>query len=213
MPESEVRRIVAFVPSRSGAYGSCTSTLTAAWLSGVSSMLLTEPTRRPPTCTSLSGTSWPAFSNRSVYCVPPLPRNSSSHAASRIASARASTAAARAIVTDDPPTLPGSEAAVRAGPGSLHPQGSLRCAGQEPADELVVEVEQLVGRAGLVDPALPEHRDVLGHAPGRHAVVGDDHVGAAVLLVDLLDQLAQQRGADRVEAGVGLVEQHDVGVE
>ena len=40
-----------------------------------------------------------------------------------------------------------------------------------------------------------------------------DDVGAAVLLVDLLDQLAQQRGADRVQAGVGLVEEHDVGLE
>src|SRR3712207_7836004 len=38
-------------------------------------------------------------------------------------------------------------------------------------------------------------------------------VGAAVLLVDLLDELAQERGADGVEARVGLVEEHDVRVE
>src|SRR5829696_5445014 len=200
MPDSEVRRIVAVVPSRSGAYGSSTLTLIAAWLSGVSSMLLTEPTRRPATWTSLSGTSWPAFSNTSVYSVPPFPRNSSSHAASRIASASARTAAARAIVTDYPPTLAGSEAPVRAGPGSLHPQGSLRCARQELADELVVGVEELVGRAGLDDAALPQHRDVLGDALGRHDVVRDHHVRAGVLLVDLLDQLAQQRSENRVEA-------------
>ena len=38
MPDSDVRRIVAFVPSRSGANGSSTRTLTAAWLSSVSSI-------------------------------------------------------------------------------------------------------------------------------------------------------------------------------
>src|SRR5215217_4770729 len=176
-------------------------------------MPLTEPTRRPPTWTSLSGTSWPAFSNTSVYSVPPEPRNSSSHAASRITSASASTAAPRAIVIAAPVALACSSWAVPAGPGSLHPQGSLRRARQELADELVVRVEQLVGGAGLDDPPLPQHRDVLGDALGGHDVVRDHHVGAAVLLVHLLDELAQQRGADRVQAGVGLVEQHDVGVE
>src|SRR5215213_6319948 len=149
MPDSEVSRIVAWVPSRSGAYGSCTLISTAASLSSVSSMLLTEPTRRPPTWTSLSVTSWPAFSNSSVYSLPPLPRKRSSQAASRIASARASTAAARGIVTEGPLTLAGSEADLHARPRSLHPQRTLRCAGQELTDELVVGVEQLVGRAGL----------------------------------------------------------------
>jgi hypothetical protein len=54
---------------------------------------------------------------------------------------------------------------------------------------------------------------VLGHAARAHDVVGDDHVGAAVLLVDLLDELAQEGGAHRVQARVRLVEEHDVGVE
>ena len=48
--------------------------LTAAWLSSVRSIDCTEPMRRPPTWTSLPGTSWPAFSNSSVYSVPPPPR-------------------------------------------------------------------------------------------------------------------------------------------
>jgi hypothetical protein len=43
--------------------------------------------------------------------------------------------------------------------------------------------------------------------------VRDDDVRAAVLGMDLLDQLAQQCRADRVQARVGLVEEHDVGVE
>ena len=51
MPDSEVRRISACVPSRSGAYGSFTVTLTAAWLLRVSSILPTVPTARPPICT------------------------------------------------------------------------------------------------------------------------------------------------------------------
>ena len=67
--------------------------------------------------------------------------------------------------------------------------------------------------AGFDDPALPQHRDVLGDAARAHDVVRDHHVAAAVLGVDLLDQLAQQRRAHRVEARVGLVEQHDFRVE
>ncbi len=67
MPDSDVSRTVASVPSRSGAKGSSTFTVTAAWLSSVSSMSVIEPTRRPPTWTSLSRTSWPAFSNTNVY--------------------------------------------------------------------------------------------------------------------------------------------------
>ena len=75
----------------------------------VSSMLVTEPIRSPATCTSLSTTSWPAFSNSSVYSRPPSPR-SSSQAASATNSVRATTAAPRAIVTPSP-----------AGPGTRRP--------------------------------------------------------------------------------------------
>ena len=48
--------------------------------------------------------------------------------------------------------------------------------------------------------------------PSRGDVVGHDDVGAAVDRVHLLDQLAQQRGAHRVQPRVGLVEDHDVRV-
>ena len=69
--------------------------------------------------------------------------------------------------------------------------------------------------AGPDSTIRPRHSTAMYSATrlARHDVVRDDDVGAAVLLVDLLDQLAQQRRADRVQAGVGLVEQHDVGVE
>jgi hypothetical protein len=54
---------------------------------------------------------------------------------------------------------------------------------------------------------------VLGHAPRAHDVVRDHAVAAAVLGVHFLDQLAQQRRAHRVKPRVGLVEEHDLGVQ
>src|SRR4051812_19752331 len=152
-------------------------------------MLLIDPTRRPPTWTSSSVTSWPAFSKISVYSRPDGSR-SSSHATASTTRASASAAAPRAIVND----------ALREPAASLHPQGALGGARQELADELVLRVEQLLRRARLDDPPAPQDRDVLGHPPGRHDVVGDHDVGAAVLGVHLLDQLAQQCGADGIEA-------------
>src|SRR3954469_5375282 len=95
----------------------------------------------------------------------------------------------------------------------LHPQRATGLAGEELPDELVVRVEELLGRPGFHDPALPEDCDVFRHAAGGHDVVGDDDVRAAVLLVDLLDELAEERGAHRVEPRVRLVEEHDLRVE
>src|SRR3954467_8162606 len=99
-----------------------------------------------------------------------------------------------------------SRASVLGTTRSLHPQRALGLAGEELPDELVVGVEQLLRRAGLDDPPLPEDCDVLGHPGARHDVGRDHDVAAAVLLVDLLDELAQESGADRVETRVRLVE-------
>src|SRR4051794_4463833 len=112
-------------------------------------------------------------------------------------------------------TLPSGPCLWAASPSAslLHPQRAACLAGEELPDELVVRVEQLLGRAGFHDPPLPEDRDVLRHASGGHDVVRDDDVGAAVLLVDLLDQLTEEGGAHRVEARVRLVEQNDLRVE
>src|SRR3954451_24666714 len=195
MPDSDVSRMTASVPSCSGAYGSATLIFTAAWLLEVSAIAFTLPTGRPPICTLSPFTSCPAFSKISVYSCPP-PRSRNSHAANRTTITAPMATDARASVTR-----------------LLHAQRTLRGPGQEVVDELVVGVEKLFGRAGLDDPALPQHGAVLGDALGQHDVVRDHDVGAAVLLVDLLDQLAQQRSADRVQAGVRLVEQHDVRVE
>src|SRR5918997_1936955 len=95
----------------------------------------------------------------------------------------------------------------------FHPEWPLRLPGQELPYELVVGVEELAGRPGFHDPALPEDRDVVRHAPGRHDVVRDHAVRAAVLLVHLHDELAQQCRTHRIEAGIGLVEEHDVRIE
>src|SRR3954451_9736546 len=195
MPDSDVSRMTASVPSCSGAYGSATLIFTAAWLLEVSEIAFTLPTAVPPGATVWPLTSLRTVSKISVYSCP-SPRSRNSHAAKRTTMTTPMATDARASVTR-----------------LLHAQRTLRGPGQELVDELVVGVEELFGRPGLDDPALPQHGDVLGDALGGHDVVRDHDVGAAVLLVDLLDQLAQQRGADGVQAGVGLVEEHDVGVE
>ncbi len=63
--------------------------------------------------------------------------------------------------------------------------------------------------ASTIRPA-PQHGDVFADLTRRGDVVRDDDVRAFVDRVHLLDQVAQQRRADRVQARVGLVEDHDV---
>src|SRR5262245_42359186 len=142
MPDSDVSRITAAVPACSGAYGSCTLILTAAWLLEVSAIDFTLPTGRPPICTLSPFTSCPAFTKISVYSCPSS-RSRNSHAANRTTMTTPMATDARASVTR-----------------SLHAQRTLRGPGQELVDELVVGVEELFGRAGLDDPPLPQHGDV-----------------------------------------------------
>src|SRR3954452_9244190 len=131
-------------------------------------MSRTEPTRRPPICTSSSLTSWPAFWNSSVYSVPPSPLNSSSQTASATASASAPAAAALATVTDDAPSRDDSSGsalhlryvpqnpaggnpivAPYEGAQLFHPQRALGRTAEKLAHELVVGAEEILGRAGL----------------------------------------------------------------
>src|SRR6185312_3313997 len=141
-------------------------------------------------------TSWPAFSKISLYWAPP-PLDSSRIATTATTASNAPRTAPRAIVID----------------ASLHPERAVGLPREELPHERVAGVEQLRRGARLDDPPAPQHRDELRDAPCAHDVVRDDDVGAAVLLVDLLDQLAQQRRAHRIEARVGLVEQHDLRVQ
>ena len=159
----------------------------------MSSIPVTRPTRRPATWTSLSVTSCPALSNSSVYRCAAVP-------------AQQEPGAGREDGAQ------GQQRQSAAGRHSI-PSGPSASPARNCRTKLVVRVEQLRGGARLHDPPSPQHGDVLREAAGGHDVVGDDHVGAAVLLVHLLDQLAQQRRADGIQAGVGLVEEHDVRVE
>jgi hypothetical protein len=58
-----------------------------------------------------------------------------------------------------------------------------------------------------------EQADVVGHRAGGVDVVGHDQERRVDLRVQVDDQLVEERRADRVEAGVGLVEEHDLGIE
>ena len=80
---------------------------------------------------------------------------------------------------------------------------------QELGDKRVDRIEELLPRPRFDDPALPEYSEEVGDPARGVEVVADDQVAAAVLRVHLADQFAEQRGADRVEARVGLVEHHD----
>src|SRR3954454_1918032 len=167
MPDSDVARTTAVVPSCSGAGAPFIFTVISAWLSSVRPILVIDPTRRPPTWTSSPFTSWPALRKSILYVwdVPAPIRSSATITAMAIASAP--TASPRATVI--PPSPPRSAASYLGIVNSarsplLHAQGTLGLTGEELADERVLGVEELLGGAGLDDPALPQDRDVLGHA-------------------------------------------------
>src|SRR3954451_12301069 len=107
---------------------------------------------------------------------------------------------------------------------SVHGERALGLPGQELADERVFRGEHVLGRSGLDDPALPQDADVVRDPPRAHDVVRDHAERRQMLLfllfrvvhhvaMDLEDQLAEQRGAHRIKAGVRLVEEHDVRLE
>src|SRR4051812_20530270 len=73
--------------------------------------------------------------------------------------------------------------------------------------------EQHLARAEHRQVLVVEQADVVGHGARRVDVVGDDQEGGVDLGVQVDDQLVEERGADRVETGVRLVEEHDLGVE
>src|SRR5215218_1394247 len=93
---------------------------------------------------------------------------------------------------------------------SLHAERTHGLTREELAYERVLGPEHLVAAAGLDDAALPEHRDVLADPARARDVVRDHDVRAAVLGVDLADELTQQRCTDGIEARVGLVEHDDL---
>src|SRR5919106_3662705 len=193
-------------------------------------MSVMRPIGWPPTRTSLPFTSCPALSNWALPRYEPSSPNIAI-AASATATTSAATAITRASVEPrssaaaghpslvcfeskrSPSTSASQAGALPAPCYLLHSERPLRLPGQELPHELVVRVEQLAGRSGLHDPPLPQDRDVVRHPPRRHDVMRDHAVRAAVLLVHLHDQLAQQCCTHGIESGVGLVEEHDVRVQ
>ena len=101
MPDSEVARTIAVVPSCSGANSFWISNVISASLSSVSLISRTEPIRRPPICTSLSFTSSVAVWRRSLYVVVLFPPNTR-RATATMAIASAASAAPRATVMRPP---------------------------------------------------------------------------------------------------------------
>ena len=84
---------------------------------------------------------------------------------------------------------------------------------EELADDRLLGGEQHLARAEHREVPVVEQADVVGHRAGGVDVVGDDQERRVDLGVQVDDQLVQERRTHRVEAGVRLVEEHDLGVE
>ena len=108
---------------------------------------------------------------------------------------------------------PDSAASSSASFSSLMPIGPIALRVEElPDHRLLARQQHLAGPEHRQVPVV-EQADVVRHRAGGVDVVGDDQAGGVGLGVEVDDQLVQVGGAHRVEAGVGLVEQDDLGVE
>ena len=94
-----------------------------------------------------------------------------------------------------------------------HPDRALAPAVQELADDGLLGGEQLLARPEHDEVAAEEQAQVVRHRARRADVVGDDQERRVDLGVQVDDELVEVGDADRVEAGVRLVEQDDLGVE
>src|SRR5437764_2708946 len=63
------------------------------------------------------------------------------------------------------------------------------------------------------DLATVKENDVVADVYVGFDVVTDHYAGRLICLMDILDQVAEQRGAHRVQAGVRLIEEQDLGLE
>ena len=94
-----------------------------------------------------------------------------------------------------------------------HPDRPLAAAVEELADHRLLRGQQLLARAEHHQVAAEQQAEVVGDRPRRPDVVGDDQERGVDLRVEVDDQLVEVGHAHGVEAGVGLVEQDDLGVE
>ena len=94
-----------------------------------------------------------------------------------------------------------------------HADGADAATVEELPDDRLVAGQQHLTRAEHHQVLAEQHADVVGHGPGDVDVVRDDQDRGVDLRVDVDQQLAQVRGADRVQTGVGLVAEDDLRVE
>src|SRR4051794_26126297 len=94
-----------------------------------------------------------------------------------------------------------------------HADGSHDLRVQELAHDRLLGGQQHLSRPEHGEVLVVEQADVVRHGAGGVDVVGHNQEGGVDLGVEVDDQLVEERGADRVEARVGLVEEHDLGVE
>ena len=84
---------------------------------------------------------------------------------------------------------------------------------EELPDDRLLRGQQHLARAEHRQVLVVEQADVVRHRPGGVDVVGDDQERRVDLRVEVDDELVEERRTHRVEAGVRLVEEHDLGVE
>jgi hypothetical protein len=94
-----------------------------------------------------------------------------------------------------------------------HPDRALAPAVEELLDDRLLRGEQLLTRAEHDQVPAEQQAEVVGHGPRGPDVVRDDEEGGVGLRVQVDDELVLVGHADRVETGVRLVEQDDLGVE
>ena len=83
--------------------------------------------------------------------------------------------------------------------------------GQEPSVSAMMRGEDLLGRAAVPDLAAADHDDLVGELNDALLMGNDDHA-RRVLTVELLKGLGQTGEAPQVDAGLGLVEDHQRGM-
>ena len=77
----------------------------------------------------------------------------------------------------------------------------------------LLELQQHLARPEHGEVLVVEQADVVGHGAGRVDVVGDDEEGRVDLGVEVDEELVDVGRAHRVETGVRLVDEQDLGVE
>src|SRR3954468_15077347 len=160
MPDSEVARIVALVPSCRGENSSSFMSIRArpSW---VSAILVMVPTGRPPTCTWSPFTSWPALTKTAWTLYAPDPPNMST-AATTIAATPATAARIRGRRERSSSPSPRDEAGLAVARGAKcesHKDVGTSQAASSPYKEDAAAATRLDALNGRFAYGLPQVRD------------------------------------------------------